>query len=157
MQDGAAVGGLLCGLVIGIGLWTAVGAVFLRAGISFYNKFANELDSTRRVPEPTFGRAMGITFVSAFVNAVVGFVVGLALANPTAAQDAAAKRWDALVPQLAAVPISLLVLSALLSAMLPTTFGRAVLVVFCYVLMVIFVAGLLGFAVLMLGELGLIK
>jgi hypothetical protein len=41
-------------------------------------------------------------------------------------------------------PVNLLIMAAILSAMLPTTFGRAILVTLCYIVIgVLFVGGLL--------------
>jgi hypothetical protein len=47
------------------------------------------------------------------------------------------------VAQLISFPVSLLIMAAMLAGMLPTTFGRAILVTLCYMLIVLLVAGVL--------------
>ena len=61
------------------------------------------------MPELLIGKAMVITFVAALVNAIPGFGFLSAL-------------------------VGLLVMAAMISALLPTTFGRGILVSLCYLL-----------------------
>ena len=50
------------------------------------------------------------------------------------------------------VPVSFLIMAGVLSAKLPTTFGNAILVTFCYLLVVLLVVGVLvGIPVFVLG------
>ena len=64
MPEGAVVGVLLCALVIGFAVGTLIGAVFLRAAVALYNNLAGGASSPSSVPEPTFGKAMWITFAT---------------------------------------------------------------------------------------------
>jgi hypothetical protein len=64
MPEDAAIAGLLCALVIGVPVGTPIGAVFLRAAVALYNKLAGGPSSPSSVPEPTFGKAMWITFAT---------------------------------------------------------------------------------------------
>ena len=101
-----------------IAFGTVIGAVFLRAGCLLYNKLAG---SPNTVPIPVFSKAMGITFVTALVSVSLGS--GLLSALP-----------------------GLLVMSAMISAVLPTTFTRGLLVSLCYGLVALLVVVVLGAA-----------
>ena len=158
MPEGAAIGGLLlCALFIGLAIETLIGALFLRAAVAFYNKMAGGASSPSSVPEPAFGKAMWIIFDSTVFQMVVG---GLFIAISTGAGPVAAgagRKGVDVVAQLSSFPVSLpimslLIMAAVLSAKLPTTFGRAILVTLCYMLVVLLVAGVLvGIAVLVFG------
>jgi hypothetical protein len=103
-----------------IALGTVLGAVLLRAACALYNKLAGGKGSPSSVPEPLLDKALGITFVTALVQAVAG-------------------------SELLALPVSFLVLAAMSSALLPTTFGRGLLVALCYLLVGLFVVVVLAF------------
>ncbi|HEV3261908.1 MAG TPA: hypothetical protein VG013_33970 [Gemmataceae bacterium] len=123
-SNGGALWVFLCLRVFAILLGTVIGAVFLRAACAFYNKLAGGKGSPSSVPEPLLGKAMGITFVTALVNAVPGF-------------------------ELLSLPVSLLVLAGMISALLPTTFARGLLVALCYLVVGLFV--LVVLAILFVG------
>jgi len=135
---GAALGMFLCFLVVGVFIGLLIGAVILRAACALYNAMAGGKGSPYRVPEPELGKAMGIVFVTALINYASGFVIGL-MANA----GAEATRINPLGPNLLAsaisLPLSLLVMAAMLTAMLPTTFGRGILVALCNLLVTILV------------------
>ena len=99
MVDGAAIGGFLCVLVVGLLIGTLIGAIILRAAVSLFNKMAGGADSEGAVPEPEFGKAMGITFVTTLVNMVAGFMIGLVIGGAAAAGGAGVE-GAALVAQL---------------------------------------------------------
>jgi hypothetical protein len=144
MPEGAVIGGLLCALVIGVAVGTLVGAVFLRAAVALYNKMAGGASSPWSVPEPALGKAMWITFATAVAQMVAGFLIG--------GYGAAAAGAQGLVAQLTSFPVGLLIMAGMLSARLPTTFGRAILVTLCYMLVVLTVVGAIGgIAVLVFG------
>ena len=100
---------LLCFRVFAIAFGTVIGALFLRAGCLLYNKLVGGKGSPSSVPEPLVGKAMVITFVTTLMNAVVEFRLLTALG-------------------------SFLIMAAMISALLPTTFVRGILVVLCYLL-----------------------
>jgi hypothetical protein len=127
--------------VVGVAVGTVIGAVLLRAAISLYNKVAGGAGSPRGVREPAFGEAMGVTFATCLVNACVGVVLGLVREAVTAAAGPGARGGVNVLTQPAPVAVSLLVMAGLLSAVLPTTFGRALLVVLCYTLIVLVIGG----------------
>jgi hypothetical protein len=106
-RNGGALGVSVCLQAFALVLGTVIGAVFLRPACAFYNKLAGGGGSPGSVPEPRLGKAMGITFVAALVPAVPGF-------------------------ELLSLPVSLLVLAGMSSALLPTTFARGLLVALCY-------------------------
>jgi hypothetical protein len=127
MRDGAPID--LIAFVLGLAAAVPIGAVFLRAAVALYNKIAAGATSSSMVPEPAFGKAMVISFVRLLPGLVIWFVVRLVSA-------------PAVLMILS--PVNLLIMAAILSAMLPTTFGRAILVTLCeIVIYVLFVVGLL--------------
>jgi hypothetical protein len=145
MPEGAAVAVLMCVLVIGIAFGTLIGAVFLRAAIALYNKLAGGASSPSSVPEPAFGKAMWITFATFVAQVVVGLLInGLVVGDRGAAAET-----HGLIAQLISFPVSVLIMAGMLSARLPTTFGRAFLVTLCDMLLSLLAAVvLLGVAVL---------
>jgi hypothetical protein len=150
MSEGAAVGGLLCALVVGLPVGTLVGAVFLRAAVALSNKMAGGASSPGSVPEPAFGKAMWITFDTAVVQLVVGLLLDLFTGAGLAAAAARGQGADG-VAQLVFLPVSFLITVGMLSAKLPTTFGRAILVTLCDMLLVLLAGGVLvGIAVVVL-------
>jgi hypothetical protein len=66
------------GLVIGVTVGTFIGAVILRGAVALYNKLARGPASPRGVPEPGFGKAMGITLAASVVKAVADYGIGRA-------------------------------------------------------------------------------
>ena len=164
MPESAAVGVLLvCALVVGVAVGTLIGAVFLRAAVALYNKMAGGASSPGSVPEPALGKAMWIIFAASLAQVVVGWLIGeitvpgAPLRRPLesliaeVAGGVGPKGVDN-VAQLFAIPVGLLIMAAVLSVKLPTTFGRAVLVTLCYLLVLVPVVGVLvGIAVLVLG------
>jgi hypothetical protein len=80
------------------------------------------------VPEPTFSRAMGITFVTALVQAIAGFSVGFATQGAAAAGGQGQGLGPQILAMLISLPMGFLIMAAMLTAMLPTTFGRACIV-----------------------------
>jgi len=140
MGDGAAIIGVLIVLAVILAVATLVGAIILRAAVSLYNTMAGGANSTAAVPEPPMGKAMGITFVTTLVNGVAGFIVGLVIGGAAAATGARGSGVE-VTAQLVSLPISVLVMAGMLAAMLPTTFGRAILVTLCHFLISIVIAG----------------
>ena len=148
MPEGAAVGVLLCALVIAVAVGTLIGAVFLRAAVALYNKLAGGASSPSSVPEPAFGKALWITFAASVAQFIVGSLIGLATGVGATAPGGRGQGVDVVVQLL----VSFLIMGAVLSAKLPTTFGRALLVTLCYLLVVLPVVGVLvGIAVLVFG------
>ncbi len=140
-MEGAAVGVLLCSLAFGVAVGTLIGAVFLRAAVALYNKMAGGGRPPGGVPEPDFGKALGITFVTTLINIGVGFVIGM-VTNTWGAAGPRGKEVD-LLAQAISFPLSLLIMTAMLTAILPTTFGRALLVTLCYMLIVMVVVAVI--------------
>ncbi len=129
---------------------TFIGALFLRAGVSLYNKMVGGPNSPTAAPEPPLGKAMGITFVTALVNKVVEFVVGLAIIGNSTGYPAVKGSATA---QLVAFPLSILVMASMLSALLPTTFGRGLLVALCQLLIAIIIGVGIGIVILVIAVL----
>jgi hypothetical protein len=143
MSNGGASGVFLCVMVFAIALGTVIGALFLRAACALSNKLADSKGSPRSVPEPQLDKAIGITFVTTLVNAVVGFVIGLLVGAGTAATGPGG-RGPTVIAQLLSLPVSLLVMAGMNSALLPSTFARGLLIAVCYLLVVVFVVVVLA-------------
>jgi hypothetical protein len=136
-QAGAAAGAL-CFVVIAIAFALLVSAVILRAACSLYNKIAGS--ESGGVPEPSFGKALGIIAVTMLANFVVSFVVGIALG---AAGQGGQQRMS-LMANLVSLPISIAVLAGILTAMLPTTFPRGLVVALLYLVVAIVIGLVIG-------------
>jgi hypothetical protein len=151
MPEGAALGVLLCALAISVAIGTLIGAVFLRAAIALYNKMVGGASSPSSVPEPAFGKAMWITF-AAFLAQMVAGLMFHTLTSPGAMPAGEGGKGVNVEAQLIFFAVVLLIMAAVLSAKLPTTFGRALLVTLCYMLVVIlFVGVLVAIAVVVFG------
>jgi hypothetical protein len=129
--------------VLAIALGTVIGAVCLRAACALYNKLAGDEGSPSSVPIPLLGKAMGITFVTTLVTAVARLVIGF-LVGAGSAGAGASERDLAVIAQLLSLPVSLLVMAGMTSALLPTTFARGFLVALCYLLVALFVVVVLA-------------
>ena len=134
---------LLGALVIGLAIGTVIGAVFLRAAIALYNKLAGGDSSASSVPRPTFGQAMWISYATCVAQMMVGFFIGglTGTRAPVPRADEEGVNVDGL---LISVLIGLLIQAVILCEKLPTTFGRAILVTLCDLLIVIRVAGVIA-------------
>jgi hypothetical protein len=135
--------GAICGFVMFIALGALIGAVFLRAAIALYNKLAGGPQSASSVPEPAFGKAIGINLVAMLIDVALGFLIRLIAGPGTMSADPDSQGFN-LGAQLISLPVSLLVTAALLSAMLPTSFGRAILVTLCEILILAVFIGVLA-------------
>jgi hypothetical protein len=118
---------MLCAMIVGLTIGTLIGAVILRAACWLYNSMVGGPKSPSAVPEPTMGRAMGIVFVTLLVNFAVSFGVGLVVGGGAAAAGGDTQ-MAGIIAQLVSIPISFLVMAGMLTALLPTTFPRALLV-----------------------------
>lgn len=142
-MEGAALGVLMCSLVIGLLIGTVIGAVFLRAAIALFNKIAGASGPPTGVPEPAFTKAMGITFVTSLVSSAVNLIFGLATGAGAAAAGPQAGKGVDMMAQLVSVPIGLIVMAGMLTALLPTSFGKAILVTLLYLLIAAIVVGVI--------------
>jgi hypothetical protein len=100
-------------------------------------------DPTVGVPEPSFGQAWLISFVTILVNAIVGFIVGLAVGAGVEAAGADGASLGK-VALLVSIPVSFLVFAGMLTAMLPTSFGRALIVTLLYLAVSLLIAVVIG-------------
>ena len=140
----AHAGLLLCALGIGLAIGTLLGAVFLRAGVALYNWQTGGASSPTSVPKPAFGKAMWISFDICVAQLVVGlFIVALTGTGTTVVPRANEKGVD-VVGLLIPVLIGLFIQVGILCAKLPTTFGRAIVVTLCELLIVMLVAGVIA-------------
>jgi hypothetical protein len=135
MPEGVAIGWLLCALVVGVAVGIPIGAICLRAAVALYNWQAGGASSPSSVPELASGKAMWISLDIFLAQIIVGVLI--------AGYSAALGRGVDLVAKLIYVSISFLVMAGILSKRLPTTFGRAISVTLCDMLVTLLVGGAL--------------
>lgn len=154
--------GMLCMLLIGLPIGLLIGALILRGAASLANRCVGSADRPyygddedwedyprsrkkrhRRfagIPEPEIGRGMLIMLVIFIVNAAVSYgirqVVGPVVVNAGAGPFPRGQ----VLSQLFGLPIGFLVLSSMLTVMLPTSFPRACLVSLFYYVICILIA-----------------
>jgi hypothetical protein len=129
----------LCGLII-LGVFFIVGgAASLQLACYIYNRLAGPAAA---VPEPRIGKAIGLAVVTQIVCAGAGFV--LAFVTHEAGK---VLRFPGAVG-IIGLSITFLVLTGLLTAMLPTSFGRA-----CLVALLALVIGFVIAAIIAVGRL----
>ncbi len=138
----AISGAMVIGFLIAVLVGSVIGAAFLRAGVGLYNMMAGGNKSKRAVPTPSFGKAMGIVLITWVVNMFTSFLIGLMFGFGGAAAGLR-REMLTLSAQLVAIPIAVLIMASMLTALLPTTFGRAILVALCYMLVVILFVAIL--------------
>lgn len=151
LAQGRVVVGLM---VLGLMLLfvTVVGAIILRIAASLYNSMFGGKRKSTRVPVPEFGQAMAITLGTTIVNFGVGLVIGFVFGFGGAAAGLQARAMS--VPaQLVSIPVSFLVLSAMLSSMLPTTFGKAMVVAVLQLVVTVLI--IFGLVIVLAGITGL--
>ena len=133
----------LVALFLAIPLGTMLYAVLLRAAVALYHKMAGGAESPYAVPIPGVAKAMTIVFL-AFLVFGGTILLDIFFNAPLTTRNG----WNLSV--LMIVPVSLLVLASLLTALLPTSFGRAVLVTLCFALIIGVLFGLSWFPVMIL-------
>ncbi len=121
-------------------------AAILRVSCWLFNKFAGGPGSPGSVPQPNFGKACVIALVAWIVQGVASFGVGLAVGPGGAAAGA-----NHIIAMLVSVPIAFIVFAALVSTMLPTTFGRAFGVALCNYLILFAIVVCIGIMIAVLG------
>jgi hypothetical protein len=108
-------------------------ATLFRAAVLLCNKLAGGAESPSSVLVPGFWKAMAVSLVSSFNGTVVGILIDLGFV--------AGGKGVELVAPLIAIPVGLLVKAATISVMLPTRFGRSILLTLCYALLNSFIVG----------------
>jgi hypothetical protein len=139
------LGALLCFGLFGLAIGSLLGAAFLRAACSLYNKLSGGAGSPDSVPEPDFGKAWVMTIVTKIAGLTVGFLLGFVLGPMLLEQFGRAKAPLAI--QLLSLPASFLVMSTANAIMLPTTFSRGVQVTMFYMVVVFLAVFVLVFVV----------
>ena len=117
-------------LVIGLLIGLAIAAVILRAACALFNKMAGGAGSPGSVPSPGFGKAMLMVLVIGIIQVVAGIVLGVmgVTANMTP-----------IMANLISTPISFLVSAGMISALLPTSFGKGLGVALCQFIIMILI------------------
>jgi len=129
---------------------TFIGVVCLRAAIALYNKAAGGPASPQSVPVPEFEKAALAIFVTAVLQFGARLVITRVLGTGAVIAGMDGGLLQA-VGQLVFLPVSVLAMAFMLTAILPTTFGRALLVTLCYcVVAILMAAATLGLAIVVL-------
>lgn len=149
----------------------AIGAIILQGACVLYNKFAGveesrddletndtgqtaskTTDGAGGVPKLNYASALGIVCITVIVNAVFGFLIGRVLHGAQVSVDGGLWSVSPLA-FLIALPANLLVMGT----MLPTRFGKGLLVALLYLLIwlvfVLMVAGVFAAALILRGTL----
>lgn len=171
MRNGDAAIGVLCVIaLVAIPIGLLIGAVILRAACWAANKCLpqpssrydddddydwDEDDRPRRrrrssakaIPEPSMGQAMGIVFVNFIISFVVGGAIGFVVGAGGMARDPAA----VIAMQGINLVLGFFIAAGVITAMLPTTFPRACLVVLFQYLIVLAIAIVIMVPLLVLG------
>ena len=89
MRDCAEIVVTLTGHGVLLFVVTLLGTIILRDAVSLYNTLAGGAASGKVVPQPSVGKAMGITFVATLASFISRFVIelgigGLATTSPEA-------------------------------------------------------------------------
>ena len=136
LEIAAIIFGVIIGLTLSLVLGAVIGAILLRASISLCNKFLGAKDSPKAVPEPAFLRAVGISLLAGLVNGLAGFAFGGTFGTAVLAAGTT-ETTASIITQIVYTPISLFVVGGMLSTMLPTTFGRGMLVALFEILIIV--------------------
>lgn len=118
---------------------TLIGVACLRAAIALYNRIAGGATPGAAVPVPTFEKAALANFLTLALQFIGQGIVGQLIHTGTMAVGARWKFIDVLESvaiRSISFPVSLLALALILTAILPTTFGRAVVVSLFYMMVV---------------------
>ena len=124
--------------VIGFGIGLFVGAYFLRASIGFCNLVLRASKKLAVIPEPKTGDAMLIVLGITIANALIGYVGRLAFESSL---EHAYRSPLTPTPPLALIPLGILVSAMVLTQSLPTKFSSAISVIFCYIMIWMFILG----------------
>ncbi len=127
---GALLGSLcILGVIVLVG--TLIGGAFLMGACKLFNTMVYKPASRNGVPMPDVSKAMGIIFATMIVNVAVTFGAAFAIGTGTAVLGGDRGSVDISI-QVFSNTVSFFVLSGMLTAMLPTHFGRAALVSLLY-------------------------
>ncbi len=145
-MQAAHAGGALCGTIFAVVFITFVGAFLLRVGVYLFNTLAGGDSSSQSVPNPTTGKAIMILLVTFTIQVLAMIIMGIVIHGGVPTHGLIATGAKPFV-QLISTLLFLFISALMLAIMLPTTFGRAVLVTFCC----LFVCMIAGSAVVALG------
>lgn len=130
-------------MVVGIVIGLLISAAILRGAVSLCNKMMGN-DSYGQVAVPSLGRAMLLSLVIFVLQGVVSVGVAIVLGLMSASAASLGANSLAVIPQLASVPVGFFVNSALLSALLPTSFTKGMVVALCQYLICILIGIVVG-------------
>jgi len=133
-------GAVVIGAIIGIAIGLAIGAMLLRIACGIVTK--------SNVPD--FAKAMGIVAVAGVANAALGFFVGLVVGMAMQGDPEAAQ----LTAQLLGLPVGAVASASIYMLMLPTDFGKALLIWLVQAGIVLAIAIVIGIIIGITGAMG---
>lgn len=139
---GMLLGGILFFVLMFL-ISVAIGAVILRWAIKLCNKMMSN-DPYNEVPLPSVGRAMLLTLVIGIIQVGVSIVAGITTGLMSAAASATGANGLSTVISLASLPVGFFLNSGLLSALLPTTFNKGMVVTLCQYLVILLIFIVIG-------------
>ena len=140
-MDGLSGGSWYALALFGVFLFLclAIAGEVLRFAVGLYNHFVGGKDSTRAIARPSLGKAMVIVLVVGVIGVIVESIMRSVL-------DAGAAGAQAV-----SFVIGFVVMSALLSWMLPTSFVRGLAVTACWYLAVFIIVAIVLLVALLVG------
>jgi len=151
MSDGLSIGYLVVLFLVVVIAGLTIGAALLYGAIGLFNRLVGK---DQHVPTPTFGRAFQIVFTVWLLNLLVSIGIGLVLAGvgglESGSDSAGAAR---IISNVVAAPLGFLILAAMISSQLPTSFGRAIAIAALYCALAVLVAIVIFVAFMIIGAL----
>lgn len=151
-QVGAGLGILCVSLFVGLLIGGLIGAIILRAACWLFNKFSGQSSDSGGVPQPSYGHALAIVFITLIVNSIVGFVIGflISIALGVGQPGHVDPRTGQIIAQLVTLPVGIFIGAAIIAAMLPTTFVRGLLISILQVFIALCVLMVIGGIILVI-------
>jgi hypothetical protein len=140
---GSVMGNLIVPLLVLLACWIGF-AFILRTACSIYNTMVGGGSTAYSVPLPHLGWAMIVVLVNLVVATGVHFLVHFGI-GLFAAKIVTDPHHQELLANFGPFVVNFFVTWFVVSAMLPTSLSRALLVTFFYYLVIVIVLGVIGF------------
>jgi len=151
MSDGLSIGYLVALFLVVVIAGLTIGTALLYGAIDLFNRLAGK---DQHVPTPTFGRAFQIVVTVWLLNLLAGIGIGLVLAGVGGVEPGSdSARTISIIANVVAVPVDFLILAAMISSQLPTSFGRAIAITTLYCALAILVVIVIFVAFMIIGAL----
>jgi hypothetical protein len=143
--------------VIGAAIGAILGGLVFQLACFVYNKFAGGESAPAAVPQPEYGGAYKIVFISSAISSVMNFVIGFLIGviiilalGPEIGQARVNSAVVQVLMNLISIPIALFVMSGVARKALPTTYGRAILVTLLYMVLGVVIGAVIAAPILLI-------